>query len=334
MQQKSDATADAYVKWWLLFADYCRGKRFDSTTRPETAAESFLTHLATSENVAANTQNVAFSAICYVFREIKRRPLVGVSALRAKRPKRVPVVHSQREIHKVLSLMKGQSLLGCELMYGSGLRIGELTQIRIKDISFDRNQIHIWEAKGSKDRLVPFSKVLHDDVRRQIESVRLLWKHDRERGLNGVSLPKAWGRKSSTSHLDFAWYYLFPSDHYSPHPVSKKMLRHHRGKDCFSKALRRAVLASGISKRMTAHSLRHAFATHSAEDGVPLHFIQSNLGHSSLETTQIYTHVAKDKATSSRSPLETMLANPDIATRAKADQTKRDEPPELKLFVG
>jgi len=148
--------------------------------------------------------------------------------------------------------------------------------------------------------------VLHDAVARQMESIRVLWRGDVADGLNGVSLPDAWGRKSPSSHLEFAWYYLFAADNYSKCPHSGRLYRHHRDVGGFAKALKAAVRRAGVAKRITAHCLRHSFATHSLEGGVPIHFLKELMGHTHIETTQTYLHVQKDKATASVSPLETL----------------------------
>jgi integron integrase len=304
LQHKSSATADAYVHWFGRFLSFCKSNGIGSETKAEKAVEKFLAFLAVKERVSANTQNQAFSGLCYVYREVLNRPLVDVAALRAKRPDRTRSVCDQSELKLIFQAMTGPNLLGCQLMYAAGLRSGELGCIRINDIDFNRRQIHIWGAKGAKDRLVQFPSVIHEAVQLQIESVRVLWKMDVSEKLNGVSLPDAWGRKSPTSRLDFAWYYLFASDSYSRCPHSGNLYRHHRDQSGYSKALKDAVRKCGIPKRITPHCLRHSFASHSIEGGVPIHTLKELLGHTSIETTETYLHVSKDGVTAAESPLE------------------------------
>jgi integron integrase len=304
LQHKSDSTADAYVHWFRRFLEFCRLNQLGKETRAEIATEKFLGHLANRERVSANTQNQAFSALCYVYREVFNRPLEGVSALRAKRPDRVRDVCDQSELQMIFNCLTGPNRLACQLMYAAGLRSGELGSIRMKDIDFNRRQIHVWGAKGSKDRVVQFPNVLHEPVLRQMESVKVLWRADLADRMNGVSLPDAWGRKSPSSRLDFAWYYLFASDHYSRCQHTGRMYRHHRDSSGFSKALKSAVRQCGIPKRITPHCLRHSFASHSLEGGVPIHVLQELMGHTSIETTETYLHVSKHGATAARSPIE------------------------------
>jgi integron integrase len=324
MQHKSDSTADSYWHWVDRFFNFNTDNKIGRETRAEAAVERFLTHLANRERVSANTQNQAFSALCYLYREVMGRPLENVSSLRAKRPDRVRDVCDQSEIQAIFNEMSGINLLACRMMYAAGLRSGELGCIRMKDIDFNRKQIHIWGAKGSKDRVVQFPEVLHDAVRRQMESVRVLWKYDTAENLNGVSLPGAWGRKSPSSRLDFAWYYLFASDNYSKCPHTGSMLRHHRDSSGYSRSLRDAVRACGIPKRITPHCLRHSFATHSIEGGLPIHVLKELMGHTNIETTQTYLHVSQDGATSAKSPIESI-------NDARHDEA---EPVLLKLFAG
>ncbi len=306
LQHKSDSTADAYVHWFGRFLSFCKHHGFGKETKAEISVEKFLGFIANHERVSANTQNQAFSALCYVYREIFNRPLEDVSALRAKRPDRVRDVCDQSELQLIFNELTGVNRLACVMMYASGLRSGELGCIRMKDIDFNRKQIHIWGAKGSKDRVVQFPQILHDSVRRQMESVKVLWRHDVAYTLNGVSLPDAWGRKSPSSRLEFAWYYLFASDTYSKCRHTGMLLRHHRDSSGYAKALKLAVRNCGIPKRITPHCLRHSFATHSLECGTPIHVLQELMGHSSIETTETYLHVSKNGVTNAVSPVESL----------------------------
>jgi integron integrase len=255
---------------------------------------------------------LALQSICYLYREVLKQPLEDVNALRSKRPENVREVVDQSELVKLFAAMRGVELLATQLMYGCGLRIGDVVKIRIKDISFERCQIHIHSGKGDKSRYVPFPKVLHDAVRQQIESMRIVHADDVRQGLNGVSLPDGFGRKSSTAHTEFAWWYLFASDNYSRCPRSGDLYRHHRDKSHIGRLIKDAVKRAGIDKRITSHCLRHSWATHSNEMGVDIRTLQVLLGHTDIRTTEIYVHANKDKATASKNPLESLLANPNI----------------------
>lgn len=327
MQGKSSKTADAYWMWvrkFLLFAREKRGQWAHPCELRERQVEIWLKHLANVENVSANTQNQAFSALCYLYTHVLKQPLVGVSALRAKRSDRIRDVLDQSELIELFSQLRGQALLAARMMYASSFRIGEIGGIRIKDLSFERKQIVIRGGKGNKDRIVGFPTILHDAVAAQVESMRVLWKSDNSEGRNGVSLPNRFGVKSPSSHREFAWYYLFTSDHESKCPNSGKLYRHHQDMGHIARQIKNAALACGFAKRVTSHCLRHSFATHSIENGVPIHVVQKLMGHSDVATTERYLHIAKDGATAAKSPLEHLLANP---------TTETVQPIKLRLFA-
>ncbi len=309
MQGKADSTADVYYGWvkdFVLFARERRGEWVHPKDLGERHVEVWLKYLAVDRDVSANTQNQAFSAICYLYRHVLKRPLEGVSSFRAKRPDRVRDVLDQSELVQLFGAMIGPSLLAARMMYASSFRIGEIGRIRMKDISFERKQIVIRCGKGEKDRVVGFPAILHESVRRQMESMRVLWKSDNTDGLNGVSLPHAFGSKSPTSHLSFAWWYLFAADQYSKDPVSGQLFRHHQDMGNIARKIKQTAEAIGLPKRITSHCLRHSFATHSIENGVPIHIVQKLMGHANIETTETYLHVSKDGATKAKSPLEAL----------------------------
>lgn len=309
-QHKAKSTADAYWHWCKRFIKFAKDKR-GSWVHPrdmgKRQVEVFLRHLAVNERVSSTTQNQAFSALCYLYRHVIQKPLEDVSALRAKKGDRIRDVLDESEIVQLFKHLRGINLLVAKMQYASGFRIGEVGRIRRKDISFERCQIIIRESKGDKDRVVQFPKSLHDAVRRQLETVELLYRHDVAEGLNGVSLPHAWARKSPTSRLDLNWWYLFPSDNYSRCPDTGAWLRHHRDMGNVGRAISQAAKRAKIPKRITSHCLRHSYATHSLEAGMPLHYLQKLLGHNSIETTQRYLHCMKDAATASSSPIDRLV---------------------------
>jgi integrase len=138
----------------------------------------------------------------------------------------------------------------------------------------------------------------------------VLWRSDAAEGLNGVSLPKCFGKKASKAHLEFRWWYLLAADDYSRDPVSGRMLRHHRDMGNISRQIKEASNRAEIDKRITSHCLRHSFCSHSLESGVPIHVLQKLMGHAKITTTETYLHVSKDGITAAKSPLESLLASP------------------------
>lgn len=331
-QGKADSTAEVYHHWVDRYLRFCASNGINrSNATAERAVEKFLSMLANVEDISANTQNQAFAAMCYFYKNVLERPLVGVSALRAKRPDRIRDVADQSEIVAMLGELTGVSNLVAQMIYGCSFRIGEVGRLRIRDISKPRRQIMVRCAKGEKDRIVGYPIELHDAVDRQIESMKVLWKHDVADGMNGVSLPRAYGRKSPRSHLDFTWYYLLCSDELSKCPVSGRLLRHQRNMGNIGRQIKEASLRAGIPKNITSHCLQHSHATHSLEQGVPLHFVQARMGHSGTETTKRYLHASVDGVTAAKSPLETLLANPG---QRKTEKAKPHEKPFKLRVVG
>lgn len=329
-QGKAKSTADAYWFWLNRFLRFCKKEKLGRETKAERAVEQFLTMLTSRENVSDNTQNQAFSALCYYYRHCRKRPLEGVSALRAKRPDVEREVLSREELVALFENLSGVALLASRMMYASGFRIGEVISLRIKDLRFHAEQIVVRRGKGKKDRVVQFPASIHDAVRRQMESMAVLHKHDVADGLAGVSLPFAYGKKTPKARLDFAWWYLFAADHYSRCPTTGALLRHHRDPGNLARQIKQAVRSAGILRHVTAHCLRHSFATHSLDSGVPVHFVQQLLGHASLETTQIYTHASKASVTSSASPIDALQQ----VLRDPPTRSQQSTPVKLRIFAG
>lgn len=266
---------------------------------------AFLNHLATVGAVSASTQNQALHALLFLYRQILKRDMGLVPGITpAKHGRRLPVVLSVGEVRSVLSRMRGVPRLCATLMYGSGLRLTECTSLRIKDIDFERGEIMVCAGKGDKDRRVPLPQLALRALRVQIERVRKQFELDLRNGVSGSALPGALGRKSLSAERDERWQYVFPASRIYTERETGKRRRHHIHDSAIQRAMTEAVRASGISKRASCHSLRHSFATHLLESGSDIRTIQELLGHSSLQTTMIYTHVLNRGGLGVRSPAD------------------------------
>lgn len=253
---------------------------------------AFLSDLATRGKVSASTQNQALHSILFLYRHVLKRDLGLVAGLTpAKRGHRLPVVLSVNEVRSVLSRMRGVPRLCASLMYGSGLRLAECSSLRVKDVDFDRAEILVRSGKGDKDRRVPLPRLAVPALRAQIERVRAQFERDQHSGVAGSALPEALERKIPHAGRDWRWQYLFPASRIYVDVDNRKRRRHHIHDTVIQRALAEAVRASGISKPASCHSLRHSFATHLLESGSDIRTIQELLGHESLRTTMIYTHV-------------------------------------------
>jgi len=265
----------------------------------------FLTYLAVERNVSASTQNQALNALVFLYKRLLDNPLGDITAAaRAKKPQRLPVVLTREEVSKLLIRLEGVHRLIGSLLYGSGLRLLEGLRLRVKDIDFGYSSIHVQQGKGGRDRIVVLPQPLKQPLAVHIHQVRLIHAQDINNGLGEVYLPKALARKYTNAATEWKWQFLFPASRPGKDPRSNLIARHHLHASAFQKIMRKAVVKSGISKPASAHTLRHSFATHALENGMDIRTVQQQLGHSSLETTEIYTHVLKRGGQAVRSPLE------------------------------
>lgn len=268
--------------------------------------QSFLSDLAVEGNVAASTQNQAFSALLLLFQKVLKRDLELVDAVRAKKPARLPTVLNREEVHRLLNQLGGRDLLMGQLLYGAGLRMLECLRLRVKDIGFQENQLVIREGKGDKDRISVLPQGAKAGLTQQIETVRALHQRDLAEGYGRVWLPYALAQKYPNADREFGWQFVFPAVKLSSDPVTGIIRRHHLHESVFAGALKRALQRTGIVKPATSHTLRHSFATHLLEGGADIRTIQELLGHADVSTTMIYTHVLNRPGVSVLSPLDSL----------------------------
>ena len=304
LRHYSIRTEQAYVGWIRRFI-LANGRRHPKELGGR-EVEVFLTRLATVGNVSAATQNQALSALLFLYREVLEIELPWMEeVVRAKRPRRLPVVLAQEEVARLLSVMpEGLPELMARLLYGTGMRLMECLRLRIKDVDFARREICVRSGKGDKDRRVPLPESLRGRLLRQRERALLLHHQDLARGFGRVHLPHALSRKYPDADGEPAWQYLFPSSRISTDPRSGRSGRHHAGEETLQRAIKAARARAGITKPATCHSLRHSFATHLLEAGHDIRTVQELLGHKDVATTQIYTHVLGRGAGGLLSPLD------------------------------
>lgn len=295
-------TVETYLGWQRRFLNWAAEKGLEPASKP--AVEGFMTYLAVERKVSAGTQNQAFSAVLFLTSEVMEQPVEGVDSVRAKRSRYLPVVLSREEVRRLLGVTEGTTGLILRLLYGTGLRQMECLQLRVKDVELDRKVLMVRGGKGGKDRQVMLPKALHGEIADHVARLRALWEADRAACLPGVMLPEALGVKYPNAGKELAWQWLFPSKQIGMDPESGIERRHHLHENALTSALKVAREKSGITKKTGCHTLRHSFATHLLEDGTDIRTVQDLLGHKSVETTQIYTHVMAGGGTGTRSPLD------------------------------
>ena len=296
-------TEQAYIRWIKKFILF-HGKRHPSEMG-EPDVEAFLTWLATEENVAKSTQNQAFNALLFLYREVLKTPLEGrIDAVRSGKKQRLPVVLSREETAQLLSAMSGVPQLVAKLLYGTGMRLMECLRLRVKDIDFELNEIRVRNGKGGTDRLVFLPESIRPALKEHLERVRLIHQNDLKHGYGEVYLPGALARKYPKAGKQWIWQYAFPSIKLSKDPRSGVIRRHHMDPSTLDRAIKRAAKLAGINKRVSSHTLRHSFATHLLQNGTDIRTIQNLLGHKDISTTMIYTHVLRKMSPKIKSPLD------------------------------
>jgi len=298
----SSRTEQAYVYWARRFILFHRKRHPAKMGTPE--IQAFLAHLASQRKVAASTQNQALSAILFLYREVLQKELEPVLLSAAKRPERLPAVLAPADVRRLLKHLHGVHGLVARMLYGSGLRLMECLRLRIKDIDLEYKSITVRDGKGEKDRVTPLPETLLNDLRRQMERVRLLHQEDLEAGFGSVYLPYALARKKPLAPRELGWQYLFPAPVRSRDPKTGTERRHHLHPSGFQRAIKQAATNAGIAKRVSPLTLRHSFATHLLQSGYDIRTVQELLGHKDVRTTMVYTHVLQRGGLAVRSPLD------------------------------
>ena len=168
-----------------------------------------------------------------------------------KKQYKIPELMSRTEVQAIIQHCTPEKYrVMLSILYGCGLRISELLNLKVQDIDGERRTFKIRLGKGNKDRFVVIPPSLLDQLRRY-------WCHEH---------PRDW---------------LFPTSLRGNYPISDSSLR---------KKLKTTLQMTGINKRYSPHSFRHAYATHQLESGMPLHQLQHQLGHNNVRTTSRYLH--------------------------------------------
>jgi integron integrase len=276
LKHYSIRTEQAYVSWikrFILFHD----KRHPIEMGKQ-EIEAFLSHLAKNLNVASSTQNQAFNALLFLYKQVLDKALgEKINAIRAKKSRRLPTVMTNEEAMKVINSLSGSNKLMAKLLYGSGLRLMECLRLRVKDVDFGMHQIMVRDGKGKIDRVTLLPESIKADLKEQLERVKAIHENDISQGYGKVYLPYALSRKYPNADREWGWQYVFPSKSFSKDPRTAATRRHHIHENSLQKAVKKAV---------------------------KLACIQELLGHKDVSTTMIYTHVLNKGGMGVKSPLD------------------------------
>jgi integron integrase len=259
----SPRTERVYVGWIRRFI------RLHGVRHPaelgEAEVAAFLNHLAVERRVASSTQTQALCALLFLYSHVLERPLGRIKDFNwAQSRARVPVVLTRDEVERVLRELKGTPWLVAMLLYGSGLRLLECVQLRVKDVDRARGEIRVRDTKGGRPRVTVLPSALREPLGGHLEAVRRLHEEDLARGAC-VTLPGALAVKYPRAPREWVWQWVFPATRLHIDRRTGERWRHHLHESVIQRAMREAVKRSGIGKRASCHTLRHSFATHLLE---------------------------------------------------------------------
>ena len=289
-----------WIKHYILFHNKTHPAKLDGE-----ALNSYLTYLAKEKNVSASTQNLARNAILFLYKHVINKNIGDPKEyVIAKRSRKVPTVFSQDEAKKVIAQLDGRNALIVKLLYGTGMRISECLQLRIKDIDFDQNLIVVRDGKGEQDRVTMLPESLRELLHHQIDREVYLHQLDQKENVPGVFIPYSIEKKYPNVGKKLGWYFIFPGNSLSKDSTTGIIRRHHVHESNIQRAVKKAISRAEIYKQAGCHTFRHSFATHLLENGYDIRSVQELLGHKEVRTTMIYTHVMQKGPLAVKSPLD------------------------------
>jgi integron integrase len=299
-------TERTYCDWVRRYVRFHRMTSREAMLPGEPKMEAFLSDLAVRGKVGVSTQNQAFNALLFVYREVLHVQVGKIESVRATRPARVPTVLTAEEARRVIVAMGGVAQLVVKLIYGSGLRLLEVLRLRVHDLDFEMKQLTVRDGKGAKDRYTVLPESVIPILREHLERVRLTHQEDLLGGHGAVYLPGALDRKYPGAAREWGWQYVFPARDLSTDPRTGIVRRHHIDEAGVQHAIKAAVARVGLAKQVSSHTFRHSFATALLQRGSDIRTIQELLGHNDVSTTMIYTHVLRQGGSGVKSPLDAL----------------------------
>jgi integron integrase len=271
----------------------------------EAEINEYLTHLAVNEKISASTQNQALSALLFLYRHVFGYDVGDLGdVVRARKSQHLPVVMTRDEVRLVLDQMSGDTRLMASMLYGGGLRLTECITLRVQDLDFERGEITVFNGKGNKDRVTMLPASLKAPLTEHLKRVQRTHQQDMADGWGRVEIPEALGRKYPNAAAEWRWQWVFPQRQRWKNTRTLQQGRHHIDATVLQRAVKEASRRSGVTKRVGCHTFRHSFATHLLESGYDIRTIQELLGHRSVNTTMIYTHVLNKGGRGVTSPID------------------------------
>ena len=255
----AERTQQMYVAAVRQLAEHY-GKSPDLITEEE--LRQYFLYLKNDKQYSRSTCTIALCGIKFFYEHTLQQEWPTLTLVRPPRERKLPVILSREEVCRILSCLRKPHYRVClSTIYSCGLRLQEGVHLQVSDIDSARMMIHIHQGKGNKDRYVPLPQ-------RTLELLREYW----------------------VTHRHPVWLFPARRQRGRPAPEATAPLN---GRSV-QRAFRAALKESSIQKPATVHTLRHSWATHLLEAGVNLRLIQGWLGHRSLSTTSLYTHLTRN----------------------------------------
>jgi integron integrase len=304
LRHYSPKTLKAYRGWTRHFQTFTKAKDYQTLTQQD--GIDFLRYLAVEKRVSAASQHQAFNALLFLYRHVLKKEFGEIKGVaRAKRRPSIPVVLSREEIELIFDHLGEPIDLIAKLLYGCGLRLLECLNLRVHCFNFDAGMLMVHGGKGKKDRTVPIPQILMSELKQQLYKVTTIHEADLKAKYAGTFLPYQLERKYQNAAQELSWQWFFPAPSLTLIQEQKTFKRYHIHESVVQKAIKQAVNHAKITKRASAHTFRHSFASHLLQANYDIRTIQELLGHCDLRTTRIYTHTVQSKTIKhAKSPLD------------------------------
>ena len=300
-QKLQERTRKSYWNWLRRYDQFCR--QFQIGMDVPGSVEAFLDHLRDVENLAPMSRTQALNALKFLYRHVLGKPFEA-NVKPARKSERSPVVLTRKELEMLFDVMDSDLQLMCRVMYGAGLRLTEMLELRIRDIDLDEQKLVVPDSRGEPKRTAPLPKVVKEDLAKHIEIVLGRFEADRLNGAPAAEVSEAILARHPNAGTAWEWQWLFPSRNWTRDSETNERRHHHWNAFTFQRSVKRAAEKAGLTKKVTPHVFRHSFATHMLQAGTDPKTVQKLMGHRTLETTLSYLHAIRNEQKAVRSPLD------------------------------
>ena len=314
IQKRDSKTFDAYWGECRKMFKFC-GKPASQWTGKD--VEEYIWKVLEANNYSRSSRKTYLCAMSFLFRHVLNADM-GKLHLPPMPQYRKPlkIIPTQDELREIFRRVTPRVRMALMLIYGGGPRVGEAVVLRIQDVDIAARTLRIMEGKNDKYRMTLIPECLIEPLKQFIAWRKTQWEKDVAQGAGLVELPHQLGKKYKNAAKEFRWQFLFPS------AVRRGQYRWHMTDTHLASELKIAVDAGGIIKRITPHTLRHAFATHALQAGNDIKTVQELLGHENLNTTAIYLHA---DAARGISPMDVPIARRQASIFVESLQSNRLE---------